>query len=227
MKKKLLYGGIAVLLIVAVIFAYIQMSGNPIAKNKAKESLETFLKATYPGMDYEIKRAADYGWSDATFRFTVVEQDSAAVETTYKIYVSAIEPYEILGDTIHFSKVDQEASEKLNAQAEQHILKLLQGEVPEVKEVSTDVEVYHGGAEEWTPELETPKPMLVMVEMEKGEWTKEQMLQQSKVVQQQLNSESIHYHTAEVGYPSMAEGEEGLDYISFTPDQKPTIQDVD
>lgn len=226
MKKKLLYGGIAVLLIGAVIFAYIQMSGNPIEKNKAKESLEAYLEENYPDMDYKIKQSADYGWSDATFRFTVVEQDSAAVETTYKIYVSAMEPYEILGDTIHFSKIDKEASSKLNAQAEEHILTLLQKKVPEVESVSTDVEVYHDGADKWTPELETPKPMLIMLEIEKAELTKDQMLQQSKTIQQELNGESINYYMAEVGYRSVVDGEEIYDYVSFAPDQKLTLKDV-
>lgn len=226
MKTKLLYGGIAVLSIAAVIFAYIQMSGNPIEKNKAKESLEAFLQQNYPGMDYEIKRSADYGWSDATFRFTVVEQDTVGVETAYKIYVSAIEPYEILGDTIHFSKIDEEASKKLNAEAEQYILTLLQEKIPEIEGVSTDVEVYSDAAEKWTPKFKTPKPMLIMLEIEKRDLTKEQMLQQSQAIQQQLTAESIDYHSAEVGYRSIVDGEEIYDYVSFTPHQKLTIQDV-
>ena len=44
MKKKLLYGGIAVLLIGAVVFAYIQMSGNPIEKNNNARQQNLILK---------------------------------------------------------------------------------------------------------------------------------------------------------------------------------------
>lgn len=227
MKKKIIYSAIAILLIGVVVFAYIQMSGNPLEKNKAKESLETFLDQTYPDMDYDIKRSADYGWSDATFRFTVVEMDLLGVETSYEIYVSAIEPYEILGDTIHFSKIDKEASNKLNAEAEQYILALLQEEVPEIEGVSTDVEVYGNVAAEWTPQLKTPKPLLIMTETEKGDLTREQMLEQSKAIQQQLNNESIDYYMAEVGYHSTVDGEEIYDYVSFSPEQELTIDDVD
>lgn len=227
MKKKIIYGVIAVLLIAAVVFAYIQMSGNPIDKNKAKESLEAFLEQTYPDMDYDIKRSAEYGWSDGTYRFTVVEKDSLGVETAYKFDVSAFEPYEILGDTIHVSNVDKEASKKLNAEAEQYILALLQEEVPEIEGVSTDVEVYNNEAEKWTPQLKTPKPILIMTEIEKGDLTREQMLQQSKLIQQQLNGESVDYHLAEVGYHSIVNEEEIYDYVSFSPEQELTISDVE
>lgn len=226
MKKKIIYGMIAILLIAGVVFAYIQMSGNPFEKNRAKESLETFLDQTYPNMDYEIKRSADYGWTDATFRFAVMETKAIGVETAYEYDVSAIEPYEILGDTIHFSKIDKEASKKLNTEAEQYILALLQKKVPEVGGVATDVEVYDKQDEEWTPQTKTPKPILIMLEIEKGDLSKEQMLQQSREIQKQLNSESIDYYLAEVGYHSVVDGEEIYDYTSFTPEQELTIDDV-
>lgn len=226
MKKKIIYSVIAILLIAAVVFAYIQMSGNPIEKNRAKESLEAFLEQTYPDMDYEIKRSAEYGWIDGTFRFKVVEKEPIGVETTYMFDVSAFEPYEILGDTIHVSKIDKAATKKINAEAEQYILALLQKRVPEINGVSTDVEVYSNEVAEWTPQLKTPKPMLIMTEIEKGDLTKEQMLQQSKAIQQQLNGESIDYYMAEVGYHSIVDGEEIYDYVSFTPKQELTIDDV-
>lgn len=92
--------------------------------------------------------------------------------------------------------------------------------------MSTDVEVYSNEVAEWTPQLKTPKPMLIMTEIEKGDLTKEQMLQQSKAIQQQLNGESIDYYMAEVGYHSIVDGEEIYDYVSFTPKQELTIDDV-
>ncbi|AEB29897.1 hypothetical protein CAR_c12050 [Carnobacterium sp. 17-4] len=216
----------AISLIAIVGFAYIQMSGNPIEKNRSKESLEEFLEQAYPDMDYEIKRLAEYGWVDDTFRFNVVARDSIGVETIYPFDVSAFEPYEILDDTIHVSSIDKEASNKLNQEAEQYILALLQEKVPEIDGVSTDVEVYGNVAEEWTPQLKTPKPILIMTGMDKGDLTKEQMLEQGKAIQQQLNDESIDYYSAEVGYRSFIDGEEIYDYVSFTPEKKLTIKDV-
>ena len=226
MKKKIIYLVIAISLIAAVVFAYIQMSGNPIDKNKAKESLESFIEQTYPDMDYEIKRSAEYGWSDGTFRFNVVEEDPAGVETTYAFDVSAVEPYEVFSDTIHKSNIDKASSQKLNAEAEQYILALLQKEVPEIDGVSTDVEVYNNEAGEWTPQLKTPKPIHIMTGIEKGDLTREQMLQQSNTIQQQLNGESIDYYIAEVGFHSIVDGEEIYDYVSFTPEQELTVDDV-
>lgn len=227
MKKKIIYSIIALSLIGIVVFAYIQMSGNPIEKNKSKESLEEFLEQTYPDLDYEIKRSADYGWTDGTFRFEVVTEDSIGTETTYPYDVSAIEPYEILGDTIHVSNIDEEASNKLNQEAERYILELLQEEVPEIEGVSTDVEVYENAATEWTPQLETPKPILIMTAMDKGELTENQILEQSKAIQEQLNEETIDYRMAEVGYYSVINGEKIYDYVSFTPEQVVTLENVE
>lgn len=226
MKKKIIYGLIALSLIAAILFAYMQMSGNTTDKYKAKESLEAFLEQTYPDMDYEIKRKAGYGWTDGTYSFEVENKDPIGVETTYTFYVSALEPYEVYSDTIHESKIDKNASEKLNADAERHILTLLQKKVPQVDSVVTNVEVYNKVAEEWTPQLKTPKPIHIMLEIEKGDLTKEQRLQQSQEIQEQLNIESIDYYLAEVGYSSVINGEETYEYVSFTPEQELTIKDV-
>lgn len=99
MKKKILYSVIAVLLIGVLVYAYMQISGNTVHKQRAKESLETFLQETYPDMVYEIKQVG-YGWTDITYEFEVVRKDSLAVETTYTFYVSGFEPYEVFSDTI-------------------------------------------------------------------------------------------------------------------------------
>lgn len=226
MKKKIIYSVIAISLIATIVFAYMQMSGNTIDKQKAKESLEEFLEQTYPNMDYEIKRSVGYGWTDGTYEFKVVKKDSVAVENTYTFYVSAFEPYEVFSDTIHESNIDKEASEKLNAEAEQYILTLLQEKVPQVDSVDTDVEVYNKVAVEWTPQLKTPKPILIMLEIEKGDLTKEQMLEQCKAIQELLNDELIDYYLTEAGYRSMVNGEENYEYVSFTPAQKLTINDL-
>jgi len=75
MKKKIIYGMIAIILSDGVVFAYIQMSGNQFEKNRAKERLETFLDQAYPDMQYEIICLVDYAWFDATFRFTFLLTD--------------------------------------------------------------------------------------------------------------------------------------------------------
>lgn len=226
MKQKILYSVIAVLLIAVLVFAYLQMSGNTMDKHKAKESLETFLQQNYPDMDYEIKQSVRYGWTDGTYLFEVVKKESIAVETTYSFYVSAFEPYEVFSDTIHESNIDKEASHKLNTEAEQYILHLLQEKVPQVGSVDTDVKVYNNVAEAWTPQLKTPKPMLIMLSIEKGDLTKEQMLQQCKAMQELLNNASINYYLTEVGYRSVENGEENYAYVSFTPDQELTLDDL-
>ena len=227
MKKKIIYSVIAISLIAAIVFAYIQMSGNTTDKYKAKESLEEFLEQTYPDMDYEIKRSAGYGWTDRTYGFNVVEKHPIAVETTYRFYVSGIEPYEVYSDTIHESKIDKDASEKLNADAEQYILTLLQEKESQIDSVVTDVEVYNKAAEQWTPQMKTPKPIHIMLEIEKGDLTKEQMLKQCMIIQELLNDESIDYYTTEVGYRSVVNGEENYEYVSFTPGKELTIKDLD
>lgn len=225
MKKKIIYSVIAISLSAAIVFAYIQMSGNTSGKYKAKESLKEFLEQTYPDMNYEIKRSVGYGWTDSTYEFNVVVKEPIAVETTYRFYVSGIEPYEVFSDTIHESNIEKEASKKLNAEAEQYILTLLQEKVPQVDSVDTDVEVYNKVAEEWTPQVKTPKPIHIMLEIEKGDLTKEQMVQQCMIIQELLNDESIDYYTTEVGYRSMVNGEENYEYISFTPGKELTIND--
>lgn len=227
MKKKIIYSLIAISLITITVFAYIEMSGNPIDKHKAKESLEEFLEQTYPNMTYEIKRSVEYGWTDGTYLFKVVKKDPIAVETTYTFYVSAFEPYEVINDTIHESNIDKEASKKLNAEAEQYILTLLQKKVPQVDSVDTNVEVYKKVSKEWTPQVKTPKPFLIMLEIEKGDLTKDQMLQQGREIQEQLNSESIDYYLAEVAYRSVANGEKNYDHsVSFSPKKELTLKDV-
>lgn len=227
MKKKIIYSMIAILLISIVVFAYLQMSGNTMHKLKAKKSLETFLQENYPEMDYDIKRSFEYGWTDGTYKFKVATADPLAAETTYSFYVSAFEPYEVFSDSIHEANIDKDTSKKLNAEAEVYILNSLQRKVPQVDSVATDVSVYNPVSEKWTPYLKTSKPILIMVGIEKGDLTKEEMLLQAEKIQKQLNSESIDYHLTEIGYRSVSNGEEIYDYyVSFTPDQELTIKDI-
>jgi len=227
MKKKIFYGIIAAILITIVLVTYMSVAGNPYEMNKARESLKAYLEETYPDMDYKIKWAAKYVTIDESYRFEVIVKDSTLdVETTYPFDVYRYEPNEVFNDTIHKSRVDQATSQKLNKQAEQYILTLLQKKVPELHQVDTDVEVYNNDVTEWTPKLKTPKPILIMLEVEKGNLTKEQMLQQAKTIQQQLNQESIDYYLAEVGYHEVVNGEENYLYVSFTPQQKLTLKDV-
>ena len=226
MKKKIIYSVLAISLVAFLVVAYMQMSGNTIDKLKAKESLEAFLEQTYPDMDYEIKRSVGYGWTDRTYEFKVVKKDSLAVETTYTFYVSGFEPYEVFSDTIHQSNIDDEASEKLSAEAEQYIETLLQEKVPQVDSVYAYVEVYDNVSEEWTPQFKATRPIHIMLEMEKGDLTKEQMLEQCKAIQKLLNDESIDYSLTEVRYGSIGNEEEDYGYVSFAPDQELTINDI-
>lgn len=170
---------------------------------------------------------AKYSSFNEDIRFEVLEKDPLGVETTYKFQVHSYEPYDVFIDTIHETSIDKKTSQKLNKQAEQNILKLVQKRVPELQSVATDIEVYNNDVTEWTPKVKAPRPFLIMMEIEKGDLTKEQMLQQAKAIQQQLNSESVDYHLAEVGYSVMLKGEKSFDeYVSFTPQQKLTIKDV-
>jgi len=226
MKKKIIYSIIIASLIAVVLGIYMKVGGNPYEKNKAKESLEEYLEQTYPDMDYKIMGFAKYVNIDESYRFKVLKKGSLGVETTYIFDVHRYKPYEVFNDTIHKSSVDKATSKKLNAQAEQYIKSLLQKKVPEINGVSTDVEVYNNDVTAWTPKLKTPKPILIMLEIEKGNLTNEQIFQQGKTIQQQLNEESIDYYLAEVGYHASVNGEEMYDYVSFTPHQKITIKDV-
>lgn len=195
-------------------------------KNKAKENLEAYLEENYPDMDYEFKGSAKYVSIDDSYRFKVLTVNPLGVETSYIFDVYNYEPFAVFNDTIHKARIDKESSQKLNAEAEQYIKKLLQTKVPELDQVDTDVEVYNNDAAKWTPQLKTPKPILIMLEIEKGDLTKQQMLEQSKTMQQLLNDESIDYYMAEAGYRSMVNGEENYEYVSFTPEQELTINDV-
>jgi hypothetical protein len=226
MKKKIIYSSIAMALIVSVLGIYIKVGGNPYEKNKAKESLMAYLEQTYPDMDYKIKWSAKYVNVDESYRFQVLKKDPIGVKTSYIFDVYSYKPYEVFNDTIHESSVDKATSKKLNMQAEQSIKTLLQKTVPEVKSVNTDVEVYNNDVTVWTPMLKTPKPILIMIEIEKGDLTEQQMFHQVKAIQQQLKEEQIDYYLAEVGYHTTINGEELFDYVSFKPHQKVTVKDV-
>ena len=226
MKKKIIYSVIAISLMAVLVIAYMQMSGNTTDKYKAKKSLVEFLEQTYPDMDYEIKRSVGYGWTDRTYEFNVVVKDSMAVETTYRFYVSGIEPYEVFGDTIHESKVDNEASEKLSAEATRYIRALLKGKVPQVDTVDAYVEIYNNVSEEWNPQMKTPKPIEIILGINKGDMTKEQMLEQCKAIQKLLKDESIDYSFTDINYGNIGHGEKDDVFISFTPGQELTINDL-
>lgn len=227
MKKKMIYSMIAASLIALVIGIYIKAAGNPYEIFKARESLKAYLEKTYPDKDLKIKWYAKYDSFNEDIRFEVLEKEPLGVETTYKFNVKSYEPYEVFIDTIHDSRIDKNTSQKLNKQAEQYILTLLQKKVPELHSVATDIEVYNNDVTEWTPKVKAPRPIHIMLEIEKGNLTKDQILKQAKIIQKQLNDESIDYDLAEVGYHATVNSEEIYEYVSFTPQQKITIKAVE
>ena len=226
LKKKIIYILIAASLIAIVIGIYIKADGSPYKISKARDSLKSYLVKTYPEKDLTIKWYVKYSSNNEDIRFEVLEKEPLGVETTYKFNVHSYEPYDVFIDTIHETSIDKKISQKLNKQAEQYP-ETRTKKVPELHIVATDIEVYNNDVKVWTPKLKTQRPFLIMTEIEKDDLTKEQMLQQAKAIQQQLNSESIDYHLAEVGYSVMVNGEKSFDeYVSFTLQQKLMIKDV-
>lgn len=92
--------------------------------------------------------------------------------------------------------------------------------------MNTDVEVYTNEALHWTPSLKMPKPLTIMLEIDRGDFTNEDILHQCQTIQDILNKEKIDYLIVEAGYRQLVEGEEDIWYTSFTPQKKLTIDDV-
>lgn len=226
MNKKIIYSVLAIVLAGSVISIYFWLGGNPLHKAKAKEQLETYLEAHYSDLDYSIKSGAKYTSIDDSYRFHVLVKNQYDVETDYIFDVYNYAPFKVFNDTIHKSRIDEQASKKLNASAEAYIFKLLKKDIPQLRQVDTDVEVYQD-ADKWTPKLHMPKPITIMLEIEKKTLTKAQILEQCQHIRLLLNEQEIDYTIAEAGYASMINRKEEIWYVDIDPKKQLTMKDID
>lgn len=221
----MIYSGLAIFIASCIIGFYFWLGGNPIHKAKAKEQLETYLAAHYSHLDYTIKRGATYTNIDDSYRFHVLVKNKYDVQTDYIFDVYNYTPFTVFNDTIHKSRIDPQASKKLNASAQTYISKLLKKDIPQLRRVDTDVEVYED-AEEWTPALKMPKPITIMLEIEQATLTKAQILAQCKQIQTTLNAQGIDYTIAEAGYVRIRDNQADIWYVDIKPTTQLTLKDI-
>ncbi|MBS4206929.1 DUF3139 domain-containing protein [Bacillus sp. FJAT-50079] len=191
-KKKWLYIGLLIILIVPIIFLYQSFNGNPLTKYMSKSAVKRYLSENYPEHEYHIRKDV-YNFKISGYSYEVVQIGS---EENYEFEVTGLIKPTVTYDGIYYANLDMPLIEKLQEQAAAELTTLLQEPIPELTNLSVQLEVLKGTYDEatnWHKDLKIEKPLYIHMTMDVAELTKEDVLTAAKTAQKILNDEGYSY----------------------------------
>lgn len=222
-KRKIMYILLIIVLVVPVIFFYNAFNGNPLLKQLSKRALQDYLKTEYPGSDYTFSNPF-YNFKDNGYNFTVkkVGDDSGK---EFDVNVSGNLMFTVTYDGIYYDNLDEKLMGKLGNEASEFIQQLIKKDVPELIDITVQLEVLKGMYDEdtvWTPEFEPEKPMYAHIVIDANQLTKEKLVNLTKAIQHQLNEQNYSYDFITINANTIVNGEiDALQYAtSFEQDTK-------
>ena len=142
---------IAICLMLA--FTYNHFYRTPMAKSVAKIELEMQLMKDYPLRSFIVTNGA-YDYKKGQFEFTVT--DAANKEKPEQVTVTNYSPYKVLDDSMPNLKRDDEASARIEQQAERYITQQLKGHLTTVRSVQAMMDIQKSSLAttlKWKPEM--------------------------------------------------------------------------
>lgn len=205
MKKNKIIGAIGFIVIVAALLtAYFSVNGNPIAKQKAKDVVKTYLQMTYSNAkDMEIVKTG-HNWYMDTYSFEVEFKDGHGNTETFTVDTTGDSPYEIYYDT-RFSKLeDTKKSELFTKQATKALRQQLDAENVSLvtKDYAADqllvINVDKKNTDKkWSPNVKAFGPVGGNIMLD-NDLSKEQFLAEAKKIQTVLNNMGVTYDKVNV-----------------------------
>lgn len=192
--KKWVYLILIIILVGAVLFFYNGFNGNPISKMIAKSTLKNHLESTYPKDEFVIQKDF-YNFKDGGYNFYVTKIGDED-QTEYEFIMTGIFGSTVHSDGIYYANQDEQLIEKLQLEASEEITTLLQDVVPEVLEANPLLEVLKGkypADTHWSKDFKAEKPMYIHIPVDANEFSKEEMLEASILIQKALNNANYKY----------------------------------
>lgn len=193
-KKKWVYLLVIILLAGFVLFIYNAFNGNPLSKITAKSNLQSYLEKTYPEDKFVIQ-SQFYNFKNSGYDFQVIRIGEEE-QTEYEFIVTGFFGSNIQSDGIYYANLDEQLIHKLQQEASTELKVFLQKQVPEVLEVSPILEVLKGKYPDnatWSKEFKPEVPMYLHIPVDASEFSKEDILQASILIQKSLNEANYQY----------------------------------
>lgn len=207
-KRKIIYRFIIGLLVLFVFFIYNETNGNPVSKFYSTKVLETYLEEAYPDRNFRIEEGF-YNFKFSTYDFDVIEIGHTSGNNgpnKYEFSVRGfIEPYVYI-DSIYIENLDQPLMEKLSEEAQKEITELLKQQVPMVKGIGVSIEVQKGhydASTNWNKNMKLEKPMSMHIVLDSTQSTKEDVLNETKLIQAVLNEHNYMYEDVTINGNTM------------------------
>lgn len=228
MSKKARRIWFVVGLVIVILLIINHFTSNPYEKYRANIKLETYLDKKYPILSFDIANGK-YDRQKNVYKFDVTNKNNA--DEVYQFEVENGDGYKILHDTVMENEVDETASSRLSLEASNNIKEMLVTEVPNVKNVTADVEVLKQEDRYplWTPTFDNGKKQSaarILIDLDVSGMSKKDMYELSDKVYNILTKEDVNFSSATLtGYKTEGNtGEKKWRYqykLAFTKEEKP------
>lgn len=193
-KRKWAYTIILVFLVGAVLFFYNAFNGNPISKMTAEKNLGNYLERTYPDDEFIIQRSF-YNFKVGGYNF-VITKVGGDQQTEYEFILTGFFGLHVHYDGIYYANQDEKLLAKLAKEANEELTKFLQRKVPEVLEVNVQMELLkekYPPETTWSKDFKPEKPMYVHIGVDSREFSDEDFLEVTRIIQKSLNEAAYNY----------------------------------
>ncbi|PIC65288.1 hypothetical protein CSV79_01305 [Sporosarcina sp. P13] len=236
-KIKWIYLVVIIISVGAVLFFYNAFNGNPISKMTAQSTLKNHLESNYPDDEFVIQREF-YNFKDGGYNFYVT-QIGEEEQTEYEFILTGFFGSNIHSDGIYYANQDVKLISKLQKEASEEITNLLQEKVPEVLEVTPQLEVLKGkypSDANWSKDFKAEKPMYIHITIDSRKFSKEDMLHASILIQRSLHESNYTYEHITINGNIIDENYEEVKgepfwvvkyAVGFEHDTKLTLKDIE
>lgn len=231
-KRKIIYSGLLLILVVAVLYVYNSFNGNPFSKYMATKEVKNYVTEQYPDKELRVAKGF-YDFKFGEYTFDVIEIGEG---DTYKFSAQGFIFPEVAFDGIYYANLDQPLMEKLRGEASEEMTALFSDQPGVVRNIHVQIEVLKGTyAPEvsWSKDLVVEKPLYVHMYVDATRATKEEILETTQMIQTRLNKEGYDYDRVTINGNVLDELEydkDGLGYVkyavSFGKDTELRLRDV-
>ncbi|CAM4183068.1 YfjL-like protein [Lederbergia lenta] len=193
-KKKWLYIGLLIILIVPILFFYQAFNGDPVSKIVAKKTLQSYLTEHYPEQEYRILDQF-YNFKISGYTFDVIEIGDEQ-QTEYEFWVAGFFRPKVTYDGIYYANLDEPLMERISNEASADLTTVLNEAGIKTVNIDVQLEILQGKYDkgiEWSNELEFENPMYIHLIIDATNMNKEEMLVAVRTIQQTLDSKNFSY----------------------------------
>jgi hypothetical protein len=201
--KKVLYGGLLVLIVGFVFSIYSGLNGNPIKKIQAEKGMKSYLQENYPDKDFELGPVR-YSMSFGSYDATVTSKNDSSIS----FMLGWRGPKAIYDEYIEKYAKDETLSKKFSDEITERLKGVLKDKIKDFNDVGTAIYIKKGvysSSESFKKDM--PEKIGVWVSMKGDKIPEEEFIERCAIARDEIVKEGYKIESCSFHYSVNFEGD--------------------